>query len=146
MCGIVGYIGRRNVSNVIMVGLERLEYRGYDSCGIATVSKTRDNGRIRIRKMGDQVKVHVDPFRNPGGTDHLHFLAGQKGFLCGILTFISGGHPGGESGQRHEKSNHQAPYDARGKTASGGSVPRWIQNEHQPVLETAALGDCRGLP
>jgi glucosamine--fructose-6-phosphate aminotransferase (isomerizing) len=46
MCGIVGYIGPRNVTNVIVVGLERLEYRGYDSCGIATVS---DRG-LEIRK------------------------------------------------------------------------------------------------
>ncbi len=45
MCGIVGYIGERNVSNVVMVGLERLEYRGYDSCGIAVL-----NDGIKIRK------------------------------------------------------------------------------------------------
>ncbi|MGQ9707710.1 MAG: glutamine--fructose-6-phosphate transaminase (isomerizing) [bacterium] len=45
MCGIVGYIGERNVVNVVMVGLERLEYRGYDSCGIAVL-----DGDIKIRK------------------------------------------------------------------------------------------------
>lgn len=45
MCGIVGYLGERNVTNVIMVGLERLEYRGYDSCGIAVL-----NDGIKIRK------------------------------------------------------------------------------------------------
>src|SRR5262245_10377176 len=35
MCGIVGYIGSREVSSVLVDGLKRLEYRGYDSCGIA---------------------------------------------------------------------------------------------------------------
>ena len=35
MCGIVGYIGNRNSSKVIINGLKRLEYRGYDSAGIA---------------------------------------------------------------------------------------------------------------
>ncbi|MEO0097432.1 MAG: glutamine--fructose-6-phosphate transaminase (isomerizing) [candidate division WOR-3 bacterium] len=35
MCGIVGYIGSRDIVSVLLVALERLEYRGYDSCGIA---------------------------------------------------------------------------------------------------------------
>uniref|UniRef100_A0A7V3ZTU4 Glutamine--fructose-6-phosphate aminotransferase [isomerizing] n=1 Tax=candidate division WOR-3 bacterium TaxID=2052148 RepID=A0A7V3ZTU4_UNCW3 len=35
MCGIVGYIGSRDIISVLLVALERLEYRGYDSCGIA---------------------------------------------------------------------------------------------------------------
>ena len=51
MCGIVGYIGPRNVTNVIMVGLERLEYRGYDSCGIATV-----DGGLHIRKTSGRLQ------------------------------------------------------------------------------------------
>ena len=37
MCGIVGYIGVRKASSVVLKGLERLEYRGYDSSGLATV-------------------------------------------------------------------------------------------------------------
>ena len=39
MCGIIGYIGSRNAVNVILEGLKRLEYRGYDSAGIAFFSK-----------------------------------------------------------------------------------------------------------
>ena len=35
MCGIIGYIGHRNVQEVLLKGLETLEYRGYDSAGIA---------------------------------------------------------------------------------------------------------------
>ncbi len=35
MCGIVGYVGNRNVTDVLMQGLKSLEYRGYDSAGVA---------------------------------------------------------------------------------------------------------------
>ena len=35
MCGIVGYIGKKNAIEVLINGLEKLEYRGYDSAGIA---------------------------------------------------------------------------------------------------------------
>ncbi len=38
MCGIVGYIGSRDASEFLVEGLKRLEYRGYDSAGIATVN------------------------------------------------------------------------------------------------------------
>lgn len=47
MCGIVGYLGLRDIGSVILVGLERLEYRGYDSCGIAAVNGTK----IKISKV-----------------------------------------------------------------------------------------------
>ncbi len=47
MCGIVGYIGPRDVSSVLLGGLWRLEYRGYDSSGIAVIS----NGELSIRKV-----------------------------------------------------------------------------------------------
>ncbi|MFA5878689.1 MAG: glutamine--fructose-6-phosphate transaminase (isomerizing) [Candidatus Margulisiibacteriota bacterium] len=38
MCGIVGYVGERDITSVLLVGLERLSYRGYDSSGIAVIS------------------------------------------------------------------------------------------------------------
>ncbi|MEM7113345.1 MAG: glutamine--fructose-6-phosphate transaminase (isomerizing) [Chloroflexota bacterium] len=47
MCGIVGYIGAREASNVVVKGLKRLEYRGYDSAGVAVLDQ---NGRIDIRR------------------------------------------------------------------------------------------------
>ena len=38
MCGIVGYVGHRPVQDLLLAGLEKLEYRGYDSAGISMVS------------------------------------------------------------------------------------------------------------
>lgn len=52
MCGIVGYIGEKDVTSVILVALERLEYRGYDSCGIATV----DQGCLRVKKVAGRLE------------------------------------------------------------------------------------------
>ncbi|MFM6035975.1 MAG: glutamine--fructose-6-phosphate aminotransferase, partial [Sphaerospermopsis kisseleviana] len=37
MCGIVGYIGSQAATDILLSGLEKLEYRGYDSAGIATI-------------------------------------------------------------------------------------------------------------
>lgn len=52
MCGIVGYVGSRDVTNFLLEGLHRLEYRGYDSAGIAVAT----NGEISIRKKTGRVK------------------------------------------------------------------------------------------
>jgi len=52
MCGIIGYIGRKNAVSVILEGLKRLEYRGYDSAGIAFFS---DHG-IEIRRCKGRIK------------------------------------------------------------------------------------------
>ncbi|MDJ0595839.1 MAG: glutamine--fructose-6-phosphate transaminase (isomerizing) [Pleurocapsa sp. MO_226.B13] len=43
MCGIVGYIGTQAATNILIAGLERLEYRGYDSAGVATVEEGKIN-------------------------------------------------------------------------------------------------------
>ena len=53
MCGIVGYIGKRQVTPVLLKGLKKLEYRGYDSAGVAVVSE----GVIKVEKSKGRLKV-----------------------------------------------------------------------------------------
>ncbi len=52
MCGIIGYIGKKNTVSVLLAGLERLSYRGYDSSGIAVISQ----GEINCWKKSGKLK------------------------------------------------------------------------------------------
>ena len=52
MCGIIGYIGERQASDVIIDGLKKLEYRGYDSSGVAILS----NGELKVTKSVGKLK------------------------------------------------------------------------------------------
>lgn len=51
MCGIVAYIGKQNASSIIVDGLKKLEYRGYDSAGLAIL----ENGQIELRRMAGRI-------------------------------------------------------------------------------------------
>ena len=59
MCGIIGYIGSQNAKDVIIKGLKRLEYRGYDSVGLATFEKKRINS-IKCAGKVDDLKNKID--------------------------------------------------------------------------------------
>jgi len=52
VCGIIGYIGRRRPMPILMEGLRRLEYRGYDSAGVAVID---ENGRLEIRRASGKL-------------------------------------------------------------------------------------------
>ena len=60
MCGIVGYYGKRNVPEVVINGLKKLEYRGYDSSGMACV----DNNIISLLKSVGKIKNLEEKFNN----------------------------------------------------------------------------------
>ncbi|HHW22325.1 MAG TPA: glutamine--fructose-6-phosphate transaminase (isomerizing) [Clostridiaceae bacterium] len=60
MCGIVGYIGNKNVTSVLLNGLKKLEYRGYDSAGIAIL----DENRISVIKTKGRLYVLEEKLKN----------------------------------------------------------------------------------
>ncbi|HEX7024485.1 MAG TPA: glutamine--fructose-6-phosphate aminotransferase, partial [Gemmatimonadales bacterium] len=66
MCGIVGYVGPRQASPILIDGLRRMEYRGYDSAGVAVIN----GDGIKIRKAAGKLSVLVDKLRTetPAGT------------------------------------------------------------------------------
>ncbi len=57
MCGIVGYVGQQNAIDVVIEGLRRLEYRGYDSAGVAVVSADEVQVRRRAGKLANLEKL-----------------------------------------------------------------------------------------
>src|ERR1041384_7043508 len=83
MCGIVGYLGKRQAGPIILEGLRRLEYRGYDSAGIAILS----DGIFETRKE----KGKIDD---------------------GLARLLESSPPAGQTGLGHTRSaTHGAPTD-----------------------------------
>ena len=62
MCGIVGYVGKRNCTDVLINGLSKLEYRGYDSAGIAVFQ----DGKIAVAKSKGRLKDLEDKMEREG--------------------------------------------------------------------------------
>ncbi len=83
MCGIVGYIGSREAGTMLLEGLQRLEYRGYDSAGFAVLD---GDGRLHLRK--------------------------QAGKLSNLVASLEGVHPPGTVGLAHTRwATHGKPSD-----------------------------------
>src|SRR6266699_3025872 len=72
MCGIVGYIGNRKAVPIILDGLRRLEYRGYDSAGIAVLN---GDNHLSVRRASGKLRnleeaIRVNPLDGPYGIGH----------------------------------------------------------------------------
>lgn len=71
MCGIVGYIGKNNASDYLLEGLETLEYRGYDSAGIALVNGTEIKVVKEVGRVEGLIKEYkTDPTKSNLGIGH----------------------------------------------------------------------------
>jgi glucosamine--fructose-6-phosphate aminotransferase (isomerizing) len=66
MCGIVGYVGRRPAQEILLAGLEKLEYRGYDSAGVSVLT---DGAIASVRAVGNLSKLREAVEHGSGGAD-----------------------------------------------------------------------------
>ncbi|MCD6413812.1 MAG: glutamine--fructose-6-phosphate transaminase (isomerizing) [Elusimicrobia bacterium] len=79
MCGIVGYTGAKSAENVLIEGLKRLEYRGYDSAGVAIL----ENGKVTLRRCKGKVAILENslakkPVRGTTGIGHTRWATHGK--------------------------------------------------------------------
>lgn len=79
MCGIVGYVGHRNATPIILNGLKNLEYRGYDSAGIAVL----ENGCISLRRQAGKLSaleqlIQLQPLVGNVGIGHTRWATHGK--------------------------------------------------------------------
>ncbi len=72
MCGIVGAVAQRDVAEILLEGLRRLEYRGYDSAGLAVINSSGE--MTRLRRLGKVQMLAQAAQEQPlhGGTGIAH--------------------------------------------------------------------------
>ena len=74
MCGIVGYIGNEACQEIILGSLQRLEYRGYDSSGMATLNDDRLQLRRSVGKLSElKAKILEEPVSGKIGIGHIRW-------------------------------------------------------------------------
>ncbi|MBE0508043.1 MAG: glutamine--fructose-6-phosphate transaminase (isomerizing) [Marinospirillum sp.] len=80
MCGIVGAVAERNVTAILLEGLKRLEYRGYDSAGLAVINEQQQLERRRAQGKVAEVerKLETDPLRGHLGVAHTRWATHGK--------------------------------------------------------------------
>jgi glucosamine--fructose-6-phosphate aminotransferase (isomerizing) len=80
MCGIVGAIAERNIVPVLVEGLRRLEYRGYDSAGLAVINTEHEFKRVRtlgkVQELADKLQTH--PLSGKIGIAHTRWATHGK--------------------------------------------------------------------
>ena len=121
MCGIVGYVGDKQVVGVILDGLKKLEYRGYDSAGIAVVD---DNGALTIRRAEGKLRNLEEAIR-------LRPLDGSYGI--GHTRWATHGRPTEENAHPHRDcSGHVV-------VVHNGIIENFLPLKHKLVAEGHTL-------
>ncbi|MFN7931537.1 MAG: glutamine--fructose-6-phosphate aminotransferase, partial [Blastocatellia bacterium] len=93
MCGIVGYVGNQQVVDVVIEGLRKLEYRGYDSAGIAVINR---DGEMQVRRAEGKLRnLETALAKNP--------IDGDYGL--GHTRWATHGRPTEENAHPHRSSD-----------------------------------------
>jgi len=133
MCGIVGYIGPKKVVPVIIEGLRKLEYRGYDSAGIAVVNGT---GKIEIRRAPGKLKNLEEVLRESP-------IEGSYGI--GHTRWATHGRPTEENAHPHRDCTGQYVVVHNGIIEKLSGVEGEVAARGAQVRDGNGHGDC-GAP
>ncbi|MFG0246602.1 MAG: glutamine--fructose-6-phosphate transaminase (isomerizing) [Phycisphaerales bacterium JB052] len=131
MCGIVAYIGNKQVQPLLLEGLKRLEYRGYDSAGVASI----DNGKLHIAKAVGRVANLEDELDSIGGIHGTIGIAHTRWATHGGVTQINA-HP-------HRDRDHGIALIHNGIIENYASLRTLLEakgHEFQTETDTEVLG------
>lgn len=136
MCGIVGYVGDGNASDIIIDGLKKLEYRGYDSSGIALY---RD-GKIEVRKF----KGRIANLETAIEREHFTSTIG-----IGHTRWATHGAPSDVNAHPHSNADHSIAIVHNGIIENYVELREWLIKEHGIVFisetDSEVIGHLVGL-
>ena len=124
MCGIVGYIGSENATDIIIDGLKRLEYRGYDSSGIALYIK---NKGIEVRKKKGRIQNLEDLIAN----ENLYSNVG-----IGHTRWATHGEPSDANAHPHTDMSGKIAVVHNGIIENYLALKEWLIAEHGVVFKS----------
>lgn len=116
MCGIVGYIGNKKASNFLIEGLSKLEYRGYDSAGIAVIN----NESVEIRKHKGRLSNLVEELENNSAD-------GTIGI--GHTRWATHGEPSDINSHPHQTSKGDITVVHNGIIENYNELTKWLKSE-----------------
>ena len=116
MCGIVGYIGKKNATEVILDGLKKLEYRGYDSSGIAIYK----NNQIEVEKHKGRIAVLEEEIKNKDTDSYLGI---------GHTRWATHGAPSDANSHPHTSEDGKIAIVHNGIIENFVELKKWLENE-----------------
>ncbi|MHC4759262.1 MAG: glutamine--fructose-6-phosphate aminotransferase, partial [Planctomycetota bacterium] len=116
MCGIVAYLGKNIAQPILIEGLKRLEYRGYDSAGIALLS----SGAIKIKKTSGRISALEEILEEPQGSDTLGL---------GHTRWATHGEPNTTNAHPHIDYTGKIAVVHNGIIENYGTLKTWLKNE-----------------
>ena len=116
MCGIVGYVGKKKACDFLIEGLSKLEYRGYDSAGIAVIN----NGKVEIRKHKGRLSNLVEELSN-------NSAEGTIGI--GHTRWATHGEPSDVNSHPHQTSKGDITVVHNGIIENYSELTQWLKSE-----------------
>ncbi len=116
MCGIVAYLGKKVAQPILIEGLKRLEYRGYDSAGVALLG----SGAIRIKKTSGRISALEEVLDEPDAAET---------FGIGHTRWATHGEPNAVNAHPHLDYTGKIAVVHNGIIENYGTLKTWLQNE-----------------
>ena len=152
MCGIVGYIGTRQVVDILLNGLEQLEYRGYDSAGVAVMDENKINiykAEGKLENLSSELLIHKDEYKNSTlGIGHIRWAThGAPNVInahphtcnCGRLVIVHNGIIENYKELKAELEKKGAKFRSQTDTEAVAHLIAYIYNDTKDLTEAVRL-------